>query len=126
VLVGLDVTHQALITPAQIDRIRDGGGAVGRFIHDISSHYGAHYARRTGWPGFPMHDSAAVLYAIDPGYFGTERWYIEVETVSPRAAGMVMTDRRAHWKQSPNAEVCVTIDNDQFLELYLARLAVGP
>jgi purine nucleosidase len=123
VLVGLDVTHQALITPAQVEQIRDRGGVVGRFIHDISSHYGAHYARRTGWPGFPMHDSAAVLYAIDPGYFGTERWYLEVETTSTRAAGMVMADARENWKQAPNADVCVRIDNERFLDLYLARLA---
>jgi purine nucleosidase len=125
VLVGLDVTHQALITPEQIDQVRDRGGDVGRFIHAISSHYGAHYARRTGWPGFPMHDSAAVLYAIDPGYFGTERWYLEVETTSSRAAGMVMTDRRDHWKQAPNADVCVSIDNERFLQLYLARHTTG-
>jgi inosine-uridine nucleoside N-ribohydrolase len=125
VLVGLDVTHQALITPAQVEHVRDHGGELGRFIHDISSHYGAHYLRRTGWPGFPMHDSAAVLYAIDPGYFGTERWYLEVETTSSRAAGMVMADRGNHWKQAPNADVCVTIDNERFLEMYLARHTIS-
>src|SRR3954447_22913305 len=87
-LVGLDVTLQAIITPEQVDLLRDQGGAVGQFIHAISSHYGAHYARQTGRIGFPMHDSAAVIYAVDRSYLSTEHWYIEIETTSPRGAGM--------------------------------------
>jgi inosine-uridine nucleoside N-ribohydrolase len=121
-LVGLDVTLQAIIEPEQVDLLRDRGGEVGQFVHAISSHYGAHYARRTGRIGFPMHDSAAVLYAVDPTYFATERWYIEIETVSPRASGMVMTDRRGRWGQPANAAVCTGIDADRFLRLYLERL----
>ena len=121
-LVGLDVTLQAMIAPEQVDILRDKGGAVGECIHAISSHYGAHYSRRTGREGFPMHDSAAVLYAIAPDYFSTEHWYLEVETTSQRAAGMVMTDRRGRWGRPTNATVCVGIDAGRFLRLYLDRL----
>jgi len=125
VLVGLDVTLQAIIAPEQVDILRDEGGAVGECIHAISSHYGAHYARRTGRIGFPMHDSAAVLYAVIPSYFSTEHWYLEIETASQRAAGMVMTDRRGRWGQPANATVCVGIDAGRFLQLYLDRLTVA-
>src|SRR6266536_797571 len=121
-LVGLDVTLQAIISPDAIDLIRAKGGAVGEFIHAISAHYGSHYARRSGRVGFPMHDSAAIIYAIDPGYFTTERWYLEVETQSERAAGMVMADRRGRWGQPPNADACVGIDAERFLKLYVERL----
>ena len=124
-LVGLDVTLQALIEPGQVDVLRERGGEVGAFIHAISSHYGAHYARRTGRHGFPMHDSAAVLYAIAPDYFSTEHWYLEVETTSPRGAGMVMTDRRGRWGQPSNADICIGIDAPRFLRLYLDRLTDG-
>ena len=121
-LVGLDVTLQAIIAPEQVDLLRERGGQVGHFIHAIAAHYGSHYARRTGRP---MHDSAAILYAVDPGYFQTERWYLEIETSSPRASGMVMTDRRGRWGQPPNADVCVGIDAERILTLYLERLT-GP
>jgi purine nucleosidase len=124
-LVGLDVTLRAIITPEQVDILKARGGQVGAFIHAIGAHYGAHYARRTGRIGFPMHDSAAVLYAIDPGYFQTDRWYLEIETTSPRASGMVMTDRRGRWGQPPNTDVCVGIDAERFLTLYLDRLTSG-
>ena len=69
-----------------------------------------------------MHDSAAVLYAVDRSYLATERWYIEIETTSQRAAGMVMTDRRGRWGQPANADVCTGIDAERFLRLYLDRL----
>jgi purine nucleosidase len=124
-LIGLDVTLRAIITPEQVDVLKERGGEVGAFIHAIGAHYGAHYARRTGRIGFPMHDSAAVLYAIDPSYFQTDRWYLEIETTSPRASGMVMTDRRGRWGQPPNADVCVGIDADRFLTLYMNRLTSG-
>lgn len=124
-LIGLDVTLQGIITPEQVDVLQERGGEVGAFIHAIAGHYGAHYARRTGRIGFPMHDSAAVLYAIDPGYFRTERWYLEIETTSPRASGMVMVDRRGRWGQTPNADVCVGIDAERFLTLYMDRLTTG-
>jgi inosine-uridine nucleoside N-ribohydrolase len=125
VLVGLDVTLQSIITPEQVDVLRERGGAVGAFIHAIGAHYGAHYARRTGRSGFPMHDSVAVLYAVDPGCLQTERWYLEIETASPRAAGMVMTDRRGRWNLPPNTDVCTGIDAERFLTLYMDRLTAG-
>ena len=124
-LVGLDVTMQAIIVPEQVDVLQERGGAVGAFIHAISSHYGAHYAGRNGRLGFPMHDPSTVLYAVDRDYFRTERWYVEIETTSQRAAGMVMTDRCGDWGQAPNADVCIGIDAERFVSLYLERLTVG-
>ena len=73
----------------------------------------------------PMHDSAAVLYAIDRGHFQTEHWYLEVETASPRASGQVLADRRGTWQQPPNTDVCVGIDADRFVNLYLDRLTAS-
>jgi inosine-uridine nucleoside N-ribohydrolase len=72
-----------------------------------------------------MHDSASVLYAVDPSHFSTEHWYLEIETISQRAAGMVMTDRRGRWGQPANATVCVGIDAGRFLQLYLDRLTAA-
>jgi purine nucleosidase len=121
-LIGLDVALQAIISLDEVEILRQHGGEVGRFTHAISAHYGAHYSRRLDRPGFPMYDGPAVLYAVDRSHFQTEHWYLEVETTSPRASGMVLTDRRGKWGRPPNADVCVGIDNDRFLRLYLDRL----
>ena len=126
VMVGLDVTLQAIIVPDDLAVLRKQGGDVGAFIDDISAHYGDHYARRDGIIGFPMHDAAAVLYALDPGYFETERWYVEIETQSDLAAGMSIADRPGKTRKAPNATVCVGIDAERFMAMYVERLSVTP
>jgi purine nucleosidase len=121
-LVGLDVTLQAVITPAEIEVLRANGGPEGAFIAAIVANYRDRSTTRLGKSGVPMHDSATVLYALDPGYFQTERWYLEVETHSPRAAGLVMADRRGKWGQPPNVDVCIEIDAERLISLYVERL----
>jgi purine nucleosidase len=125
-LIGLDVTLQAIITPDDIETIRAAGHPDGAFIHAISAQYRDHYTTQLGRAGFPMHDSAAVLYALDPGYFRTARWYLEIETHSERAAGLVMADRRGWWGRAPNVDVCLEIDADRFVDLYVGRLSAPP
>jgi len=98
---------------------------MGGFVHAISAHYRDHYTNRLGRAGFPMHDSLAVLYALDRGYFRTARWYVEVETKSDLAAGQVLADRRGQWGRPPNADVCLEIDAERFLRLYVERLTDG-
>jgi hypothetical protein len=38
---------------------------------------------------------------------------------------MVMTDRRGRWGSPPNADVCIGIDAERFLTLYMDRLTSG-
>jgi len=69
-----------------------------------------------------MHDSLAVLYAIDPGYFRTAHWYVEIDTQSEQTAGMVFADQQGKWGGIPNASVCLDIDADRFVAMYVERL----
>ena len=124
-MVGLDVTQQVLVTPEYLEELERSGAREGAFIHAIAQHYGVHYARRTGRPGFPVHDSSAALYAIDPTFFRTERWFVDVETRSERAFGQTMTDRRGQWEREPNVDVCLGVDAERFLALYKERLTSG-
>ena len=121
-MVGLDVTHEVVMSPEYVEELGRSGTRDGEFIRAITQHYGSHYAARTGRPGFPVHDSSAVLYAIDPGHFRTERWFVDVETRSERGFGQTMADRRGQWEREPNADVCVDVDADRFLALYKERL----
>lgn len=121
-MVGLDVTQQVVMTPAYLDELKRSANRQTEFIHAIARHYGDHYARRTGRRGFPVHDSSAALYAIDPSYFRTERWFVDVETRSERAFGQTLADRRGQWEREPNADVCVGVDADRFLALFKERV----
>ncbi|MCC6174529.1 MAG: nucleoside hydrolase [Chloroflexi bacterium] len=121
-MVGLDVTMKALMHLDHVETLRERAGRVGETIAAISRHYGDHYARRTGRPGFPMHDSAAVAYAVDRSLFRTQRVYVDIGTGSGRAAGMSMADWRGQWGCEPNVDVCLDVDADRFVSLYMERL----
>jgi inosine-uridine nucleoside N-ribohydrolase len=38
---------------------------------------------------------------------------------------MVMADRRGRWGQPPNADICIGIDAERFLALYVERLTAS-
>lgn len=65
-LVGLDVTHRATLTPAEVEVFSRRAGSAARFLAEPL----AYYARAAGTfcaPGeFPCHDALAVLAAVRP------------------------------------------------------------
>ena len=62
-MVGLDVTHQALVTPADADRLRACGRAGALAADMIGFYAGVH----TQMAGSPIHDAVAVAELIEPG-----------------------------------------------------------
>ena len=64
-MVGLDVTHQALLTPAHAERLR-GAGRVGALVAELLDFYARFHAQHYGWDGSPIHDAVAVAHVIDP------------------------------------------------------------
>jgi inosine-uridine nucleoside N-ribohydrolase len=62
-VVGLDVTHQALVTAADADRLRAGGRAGALAADMIGFYAGVH----TEMAGSPIHDAVAVAELVDPG-----------------------------------------------------------
>lgn len=61
-MVGLDVTHRALVTPADAADLR-GCGRAGGLIADMIGFYGQSH---TDMAGSPIHDAVAVAHLIDP------------------------------------------------------------
>jgi inosine-uridine nucleoside N-ribohydrolase len=65
-MVGLDVTHRALITDAHTERMR-GAGRVGRVVAELMDFYARfHKARYPDLAGSPMHDPVCIAHLIDP------------------------------------------------------------
>src|SRR6516162_5500551 len=78
-MIGLDVTHRALFTPAHAERLRPSGRA-GRFVAELSDFFQPFHERSYGLAGAPIHDALAVAHVIDPTLVTTARVNIEVET----------------------------------------------
>jgi inosine-uridine nucleoside N-ribohydrolase len=121
-MVGLDVTHRALITQAHVDRLA-AAGAAGRLAADLFGFYGRHHRRHYGWDGAPVHDAVAVAHVIDAGILETRRCGVRIDTGPELSRGRTYVDQWGSAGWEPNCDVAVGIDSERFLELLVERIS---
>lgn len=121
-MIGLDVTHGALLTPAWAERFRD-AGRIGAFVAELVEFFKQYHQRTYGWDGAPIHDAVALAYAFRPDLVVTERLNVEVDTESDLCRGRTVVDRWHRTDREPNAHVGLDIDADAFLGLLLDRIS---
>ena len=61
-MIGLDVTHRALLTPAIRAAARTDGS--GSFVADLVDFFTVYHERTYGWDGAPIHDAVALAHLI--------------------------------------------------------------
>jgi len=121
-MMGLDVTHQALLGPPVEERLR-AVGRVGGFVADLNVFF-THYHRETyGWEGAPIHDAVAVAHVVRPELVETRRRNVQVELESELCRGRTVVDLWRRTPHAPNANVCVRLDADGFFDLLVERIA---
>jgi inosine-uridine nucleoside N-ribohydrolase len=121
-MIGLDVTHRALLTPALAERFR-AAGRVGTFVAELVDFFKQYHLRTYGWDGAPIHDAVALAHAFRPELVRTQHLNVEVETESELCRGRTVVDLWSRTERPANAEVGVDIDADGFFELLLERIA---
>ena len=121
-MVGLDVTHQALVTAAHAEQLR-GAGRVGKVVAELLDFYGVFHREVYGFDGSPVHDAVAVAHVIDPTLLKLQHLNVRVDCESELCRGRTVVDV---WRRSglePTANVAVGIDSERFLTLLLDRLS---
>ena len=121
-MIGLEVTHGALLTPDWAERFR-AAGRVGTFVAELVEFFKQYHLLTYGWDGAPIHDAVALAHAFRPGLVTTERFNVEIETGSELTRGRTVVDRWRRTEREPNAAVGLEIDRDAFLGLLLERIA---
>jgi len=118
-MVGLDVTHKALFTPAHEQRLER---RVGEMVRALLQFYREFHRRQYGWNGSPIHDAVAVAHVARPDLLETVERGVKVDTGPELSRGRTYVDlwRRMGWE--PNAHLAVDIDSDAFLDLLVDRL----
>ncbi len=121
-MVGLDVTHAALLAESHIARLHDGSRA-GKLVADLYRFYSRHHKRRYGWDGVPVHDAVAVAHVIDGSLLQTKECGVVIDTGSELSRGRTYVDfwDRAGWR--PRCNVACGIDGERFLDLLIERIA---
>jgi inosine-uridine nucleoside N-ribohydrolase len=120
-MVGLDVTHRALIRPSDIERLRR-AGIAGELVADLYGFYARYHQEHYGWDGAPMHDAVAMAHVIDGSLLTTKHCGVIVDTGPELSRGRTYVDLwgLAGWER--NCHVAVEIDAERFRELLIARI----
>ena len=124
-MIGLDVTHKALLLPKHADRLR-ASGRTGAFVADLFTFYHRFHAETYNFPGSPVHDAVAVAFVARPELVKTLRRNVVVETDSELCRGRTVVDLWRRTDREPNCAVAVDIDSEAFLEVLVERLAGFP
>lgn len=120
-MIGLDVTHRAVTTPAIQARLR-ATGPIGAFVADLVDFFAVYHLETYGWDGAPIHDAVVVASMIRPGLVTTIARNVEVELDSDLCRGRTVVDRWQRTDRPANAQVGIDLDTDGFFDLLVERI----
>ena len=120
-MVGLDVTHQALVRTEHKERLRT-TGRVGRTVAELLDFYDRFHREVYGFDGSPIHDAVALAYAFRPDLLETRELNVEVDCESELCRGRTVVDVWRRSGRDANARVAVGIDAAAFVELLVERV----
>jgi purine nucleosidase/pyrimidine-specific ribonucleoside hydrolase len=129
-MIGLDVTHQALLDRAAAAALRALGTRSGRIAADLTD-----YAldRNLEWSGATttaIHDAVAVAHLMVPDLVAVARYHVAVDTTHGPARGRTVCDglpyRLRRDGRETNADVGIVIDRERFTRLLIDAFARLP
>lgn len=136
-MVGLDVGDETLLSPKYLEQLGQTHGPVNDFIYQVA-HFLVNQAAQYGLSGTPMYDPLAVGVAIDATLVKAPPMHVDVETRGEFTRGETVANRHGTVERSvlhgdryiiegvdkvePNAKVCVEVDADRFLQLFVSRI----
>lgn len=136
-MVGLDVGDKTLFSRKYLDQLASTHGPVNDFIYQVAK-FLVELSAKFGSPGSPMYDPLAVGVAIDSTLVKAPAMHVDVETRGEFTRGETVANRRNAIERnvlegdryviegvdpvSPNAKVCVDVDAERFLKLFVSRI----
>lgn len=121
-MVGLDLTHQALATPEVVERITAIGTRPSQFAVELLEFFGGVYNDIQGFDSPPVHDPCAVAYVIDPSVMTTRLTPVDIELRGALTTGMTVADFRAEAPRDCTTSVAVELDHGKFWDLVVDSL----
>ncbi|MEX0350038.1 MAG: nucleoside hydrolase [Paracoccaceae bacterium] len=123
VVMPLDVTHDALVTPHRNDAFRALNSKVGHAVAEMTDFFERFDKEKYGSEGAPLHDPCVTAYLIRPELFSGRHINVEIETQSELTLGMTVADWWRVTDRAPNAMFMGEVDADGFFKLLTERLA---
>lgn len=114
VMVGLDLTHQALATDEVAERIAAVPGSVSQFTLGLFTFFRKAYQDAQGFDFPPVHDPCTLAYLIDPTIVETVKAPVDVELNGSLTTGMTVADFRAPAPEDCHTKVATRLDAPRF------------
>lgn len=121
-MVGLDLTHQALATTEVVERITTIGTKPAQFVVELLEFFAGTYREAQGFEFPPVHDPCAVAYVIDQAVMTTQRVPLDVELRGALTVGMTVADFRAPAPADCTTSVATKLDHGRFWDLVVDAL----
>jgi purine nucleosidase/pyrimidine-specific ribonucleoside hydrolase len=120
-MMGLDVTHQAVLRTPALERFRSLGTASGAIAAELIDYALAREGQWYGTPRMSVHDAVAVAHLAIPDLVDVAEYDVQVDTGDGPARGRTVCDglpvRIARKGRVANAQVGIRIDRDRFEDL---------
>lgn len=108
---GLDVTLRAYLTAEEIQGIK----ALGTPQSELFGAVTEQNCEKVFCPqGAPLHDPAAVLFAMDESLFTSQRCWMRVETAGTITRGKTVTDCYSDAQKEANVDLVLDVDRERF------------
>jgi purine nucleosidase len=121
-MIPLDCTHQALITDARLEVLRQAGTPVATAFYHLLEWNKRFDRAKYGWPGGPLHDATVTAWLLSPGLFAGRRVRVDIECASPLTLGASVVDWWGVSGKPANALVLRTIDAEGYFRLIFGKL----
>src|SRR4051794_21448353 len=121
-MVGLNLTHQAIATPAVVERIAALDTEVARVVAGWMTYFGSTYEDLFGLSGPPVHDPCAVALAIDRSLVRCVDTFVAIETEGRWTRGATVVDLHGRLGRAPNARVAMDLDAERFWDLVVGAV----
>ncbi len=122
-MLGLDVTHQALVTEERLAAIAAIGTPVAEAVVGLLDFYNRFDRERYDIPGAPLHDPCVIAYLLRPELFDGRDCHVAIETDSEATMGATVVDWWGQTGRPATARVIDQVDADGFFALLTERLA---
>lgn len=123
IMVPLDVTHQVLVTPERVERMKSLTSDAGKATLGMLNFFNRHDTEKYNWAGAPLHDPCTIAWLLKPDLFKGKFVNVEVETESELTHGHTAVDFWRVTGRPPNATFLYHADADGFFELLNERLS---
>lgn len=118
-MVGLNLTHQALATPAVVERFAAMPHRLGEVVAAWLGFFGGSYRRVWDFAAPPVHDPCTVAALLRPNVIDWQEAFCAVELTGTWTRGATVVDLDHRLGREPNCGTAMTLDAGAFWDLVI-------